>query len=482
MNPPFFPGWQDWLGPVGPQARALQSQSLHHLEQLFAPWLPPGALSQADEGPNSRERIFSVARTFWGFLWQILNPGSPCREVVRQIQALFALHGGRTVDGRTGAYCEARCRLPIETLAQVRQAAARHAETHGQRWWFGLTPKVLDGTAVSAPDTRANQKAYPQPGGQKPGCGFPVLKLVGVFSLATGVLLDYAKGNKHQHELTLLQELLESFRPGDVAVADRGFSCFALLAQLLLRGIGSVMRLHQARPADLRRGRRLGKQDRLLTWRKPAQKPWYVPAAVWRQLPDELPVRVLRFTLRVKGFRPKSVTLVTTLVDARTYPAEAIARLYARRWQIELWFRDLKTTMGLEVLRCQTPPMLHKELEMHFIAYNLIRCLQVEASQKHQTPLERLSFKGSVDAVRQFSGALAQARSKRQRQALLARLWEVIAHDAVPLRPGRREPRAVKRRPKPFAWLTAPRHTFKEIPHRSKNYGKNKTLKNKGLN
>ena len=478
----FFPAWDGWLRPSLPRRQPRPPQNLPHLEQLFAPFLPPGALSQTDAGPNSRARIYTVRRTFWGFLWQVLNPGSACREVVRQIQALFALHGGRAVEEGTGAYCEARRRLALETLQQVRRATATHAETHGRRWWHGLTPKVLDGTAVSAPDTKANQKAYPQPGGQKPGCGFPVLKLVGVFSLATGVLLDYAKGNKHQHELTLLQELLESFRPGDVAVADRGFSCFALIAQLLLRGVGAVMRLHQARPADLRRGQRLGKRDRLIAWRKPELRPWYVPAAVWRRLPAELPVRVLRFTLRVKGFRPKTVTLVTTLLDAQQYPAEAIAHLYARRWQIELWFRDLKTTMQMEVLRCKTPALLHKELEMHFIAYNLIRCLMVQAGQRHQAPLERLSFKGAVDAVRQFSGALAQARSSKKRQALLARLLEVIAHDEVTFRPGRREPRAIKRRPKPCAWLTAPRHTFKETAHRSKNYLKNRIRKNKGLN
>jgi hypothetical protein len=478
----FFPDWDGWLRPLGPRGRAVRQQSLHHLEQLFAPFLPPGALAQAAEGPNSRERIYTVRRTFWGFLWQVLNPGSACREVVRQIQALFALHTGGAVDEGTGGYCQARRRLPLETLEKVRQAAAAHAETHGQRWWHRLTPKVLDGCSVSLPDTKANQKDYPQPGGQKPGCGFPLLKLVGVFSLATGALLGYAKGNQHQHELALLEALLELFQPGDLALADRGFCSFVLVARLLLRGVGSVMRLHQARSADLRRGQRLGKRDRLMTWRKPVQKPWYVPAAAWRELPNELPVRVLRFTLRSKGFRPAAVTLVTTLVDAQTYSAEAIARLYARRWQIELWFRDLKTTMGMEVLRCQKPALMHKELEMYFIAYNLTRCLMVQACQKHRVPLERLSFKGSVDAARQFSGAIAQARSHKKQKELIARLLEVIAQDQVPERPGRREPRAVKRRPKPFPWLTAPRHKFKEIRHRNDYYLKNKPRKNKGLN
>jgi len=289
-------------------------------------------------------------------------------------------------------------------------------------------------------------------------------------------LLDYAKGNKHQHELSLLQKLLDQFKAGDLALADRGFSSYTLLGLLLRRGVHSLFRLHQARPSDLRQGKRLGKNDRLILWRKPWQRPRYLPKRVWNLIPKELSVRVVRFILEVPGFRAQSVTLVTTLLDPQAYPAEDLARLYARRWHIELWFRHIKTSMGMEVLRCQSPKMLHKELEMFFIAYNLIRCLMAEASAIYEVPMERLSFKGTVDSVRQFSVAIAQARSKKKERELVGELLRVIACDQLPERPGRREPRAVKRRPKPYPLLNKPRHQFKEIAHRNR-YWKNNPRK-----
>jgi len=246
---------------------------------------------------------------------------------------------------------------------------------------------------------------------------------------------------------------------------------------LWLKKVPALFRLHQARSGDLRRGKRLGKNDRLLVWKKP--KNWerrYLPLALWKRIAPELSVRVLRYTLRRAGFRTRSLTLVTTLVDAQLYPAEQLALLYAKRWQIELWFRDLKTSMGMEVLRCQSPKMIHKELEMYFIAYNLIRCLMIQASRAYEVDFQRLSFKGTVDSVRQFSVAIAQARSRKKQKELIDKLLQTIAADIVPERPGRREPRAVKRRPKPCAWLNKPRHKFKDSQHRNR-YWKNKPRK-----
>ena len=187
-------------------------------------------------------------------------------------------------------------------------------------------------------------------------------------------------------------------------------------------------------------------------------------------------MRVLRFQLVVPGFRPEAVTLVTTLVEAKAYPAEELARLYARRWRIELWFRDIKTSMGMERLSCQSPKLVHKELEMFLIAYNLIRALMVEAGALHEVSVERLSFKGTVDAARQYSVAIAQARSKKKQRELVRELLKVIAGDQVPDRPGRREPRAVKRRPKPYPLLNKPRRKFKDIAHRNR-YWKNNPRK-----
>ena len=479
LKTPFFPAWRSRLAAFGRRVQRVRQQSLLQLEQLFGELIPAWLLSQADEGPNSRERIFTLRRTFWGFLYQALNPGCPCREIVRQIQALFCLQNRRGVDDDNSAYCQARLRLPLETLQRIRQAVAARADQllpPAQALWHDLHPKVIDGTTVTLPDTPENQRAYPQSRSQKPGCGFPLLKIVGLFSLSSGVLLDYAKGNKHQHELALLLPLLDRFKPGDLAIADRGFSCFVLIALLLLRGVGSLFRLHQARRLDWRKGQRLGKNDRLFLWSKPSQKPRYLPQALWQLIPSALPVRRLRFQLKVRGFRPESVTLVTTLIDAQAYPAQEVAELYARRWTVELWFRDIKTSMGMERLRCQSPQMVQKELEIFFIAYNLVRALMAEAAALHEVPVDRISFKGTVDAARQYSIAIAQARSQKKQRELVAELLAILARDAVPDRPGRVEPRAVKRRPKPFPLLNRPRRRFKDISHRNR-YWKNNPRK-----
>lgn len=222
METPFFPAWRARLAAMGRRVHHLRQQSLCHLELLLRPFLPPGLLAQADEGPNSRERVFSLRRTFFGFLYQVLKPDTSCREIVRQIQALFALHDHGRVDENTSAYCQARKRLPLDMLQRLRVAVAAAGEKSAALW-HGLRPKVIDGTTVSLADTPKNQRAYPQSRSQKPGCGFPLMRLLGVFSLSTGVLLDYAKGNKHQHELRLLWRLLDQFKRGDLAVADRGF-------------------------------------------------------------------------------------------------------------------------------------------------------------------------------------------------------------------------------------------------------------------
>ena len=198
--------------------------------------------------------------------------------------------------------------------------------------------------------------------------------------------------------------------------------------------------------------------------------------ALWNRIAPELPVRILRCGLRRPGDRTRSLTLVTTLLDAQLYPAEQLALRYAKRWQIELWFRDSKTSMGMEVLRCPSPKMIRKELEMFFIAYKLIRCLMIQASQEYKVEVQRLSFKGTVDGVHPFSVAIAQARSRKKQKELIDKLLQTIAADLVPERPGRREPRAVKRRPKPCAWLTKPRHNFKDAQHRNR-YWKNKPKK-----
>ncbi len=234
------------------------------------------------------------------------------------------------------------------------------------------------------------------------------------------------------------------------------------------RGVDLVCRLHQTRKVDFRRGRRIGRDDALFTWKKGNVRPRYLTARQWEGVPAQITVRVLRLRIATRGFRTRRISLVTTLLDPKLYPAEALFELYRRRWRLELCLRDLKTTLGMERLRCLSPAMLAKELHAYLVAHNLIRCLMADAAGTHQVPLERLSFKGSVDSVRHFSSALAQARGRKKRCRLHRQLLSILADDEVPERPGRREPRAVKHRPKSYQLLTRPRHSFREIPHRTR--------------
>jgi len=288
LNTPFFPPWRSRLAAFGRRVQHVRQQSLTHLELLFAQRIPSWLLAQADEGANSRDRVYSVRRTFWGFLYQVLNPSCPCREIVRQIQALFCLDNRGSVDEGTSAYCQARLRLALDTLQRLRHAVGARADrllAEGQQLWHGLRPKVIDATTVTMPDTPKNQRAYPQSRAQKPGCGFPLMRILGIFSLSSGVLLDYQKGNKHQSELALLYKLLDHFKPRDLVIADRGFCNFVLIAVLLWRGVGCLFRLHQSRHIDWRKGKRLGKHDRLFTWTRPPKKPRYLPNGLWKLIP-----------------------------------------------------------------------------------------------------------------------------------------------------------------------------------------------------
>jgi hypothetical protein len=413
----------------------------------------------------------------------MLQPRTACREVVRQVQAQARLHGWGTVDECPSAYIQARQRLPQECLEQVLAATARAAEQRAgsDSRLQGRPVKVVDGSSVQLPDTPANQKAYPQPSGQKPGCGFPVMKLAVLFSLASGALLAVVMGNLHGHDLRLLRQLWASLKAGDILLGDRAYGDYVTLAGLPPQGVDVVARLHQARKVDFRRARRLGHHDGVFVWRKSFQQSSILTPAEWAALPAEIQVRIIRFTAACRGFRSQRITLVTTLLDAEKYPVAELIALYARRWRLELTLRDLKTTLGLEQLRCQSPAMVRKELLAGLIAHNLIRCLMAEAAQVHAAELERLSFKGTVDALRQFSAALAQARTRKMKGALWQDLLQALARDQVPLRPHRNEPRAVKRRPKPYPLLNRPRQKFVELPHRNKRW-KGGPIKYRDLN
>ena len=470
MITPLFPAWRARLAALGQRSvRHFRQATLEQLSRQLADLIPGHLLARAEEGPNSRDRIYSLRLTCECFLWQMLNRQTSCREVVRQVQAQFRLHGGGAVEEGPSAYIQARQRLSQECLEQVLAATAW--ATDQRAGWAtrlqGRPVKVVDGSSVQLPDTRANQKAYPQPSGQKPGCGFPVMKLAVLFSLASGALLDVVLGNLHSHDLRLLRQLWEQLKAGDILLGDRAYGDYVTLAGLPQQGVDVVARLHQNRKVAFRKARKLGHDDGVFVWHKGGQQSSILTSKQWAALPAEIEVRIVRFTAVCRGFRSQRIMLVTTLLDAEKYPVAELIALYARRWRLELCLRDVKTTLGLEKLRCQSPAMVRKELLAGLIAHNLIRCVMAEAAAVQRAELERLSFKGTVDALRQYSAALAQARTRKMKRALWQDLLRALARDLVPFRPERTEPRAIKRRPKPYPLLNRPRRQFVELPHRN---------------
>jgi hypothetical protein len=413
----------------------------------------------------------------------MLKPGTPCREVVRQVQALLRLHGRGLIEGNDSAYVQARQRLPRERLGKALSATAQVADRRaGQGGRINGRPVIVaDGSSTQLADTRQNQKRYPQPSTQKPGCGFPVMKFVAFMSLTSGAVLHVALGSLHCHDLRRLRALWDQLKAGAILLGDRAYGEYTTLAGLLQQGVDVVARLHHARKVDFRKARRLGKKDGLFVWTKGCQQSEILSASQWALLPGEITGRILRFTTTIRGFRSRRVTRVTPLLDPTLYPAQELIALYARRWRLELCLRDLKTTMGMERLRCKSPEMAEKELLAYLVAHNLIRCVMAEAVARYSVDLERVSFKGSVDALRQYSDAIGKARNRKMRLQLWEDLLLNLARDLVRYRPNRSEPRAVKRRPKPYPLLNQPRRRFVEISHRSR-YWKGRPRNYRSLN
>jgi len=473
---PFFQAFGPLLFGRRAGSSAEFSKRLNSLEELYAVFgdlLPETALMPASQGPNSRQRSLPASVTFWAFVSQVLNPGSSCREVVRKVEAWWRWQHLRSCPGvSASAYCQARSRLDLEMLRLIRRHLSFQMERNvleSERWLGGRPVKIVDGTMLSMPDTADNQQLWPQSGEQKEGCGFPLMKLVALFSLSSGALLEEATGNKHVHESRLFEQLWDRLEKGDVLLEDRGFCSYGAMAALSGRGVDTVARLHQARNGDMRQGKALGPGDRLVTWHKPIQPPRDCDEEQWKALPATLCVRLVRLVVEAPGFRTRTVLLATTLVDPVKYPAEEIRRLYGERWNVELHFAQLKTTLSLDVLRCQSPEMIRKELQIHLIAYNLVRSLMQRASHIHHKPLDRISFKGSLDTVRHWAAVIhASADQQRKQTELINRMLALIAGDLVQERPNRSEPRAKKRRPKNYHLLTKPRNQMGNVPRRNR--------------
>ncbi|MCF6196447.1 MAG: IS4 family transposase [Emcibacter sp.] len=385
----------------------LKRKTFNQLGECFHKFIPNKFLRPPKSGALSRRRIFSKENTFWAFMSQVLDADGGCREVVRKLQAFAALKSLPMPSSSTAAYCKARQKLDTPGLEAIFKHTARHLQ---QRSEGGPIKDrrviVVDGTGLTMPDTASNQNLWPQQGNQKPGCGFPQISVCACFCLQTGALLSYETGNKKSHELPMLRKQWQTFKPGDIFLGDRGFSSYFDVSNFKDRGVDSVIGLSRRPPVPAAKAikildKNLGANDLLITWSKPVRgKAASYSQAGWEKLPEELFLRQIKVTIANPGFRVQKFYIITTLLDAEAYPAHILADLYFQRWDVELFFRDIKTTMGMDVLRCKSPDMVKKEILMTFIAYNCIRHLMHEAAEKNDKGVRNLSFKGCLQALR----------------------------------------------------------------------------------
>lgn len=412
-----------------------------------------------------RESFWNPTTTLLAFLLQVLSAEKTLRAAVADLLSQLAALGREDLpSGDPTAYCQARQRLPIEVpiamlghIVEQIKPLPRNTVT-----WLGRRVWIADGTTVSMPDEPELQKAFPQPSAQKPGCGFPVARLLVLFCWATGAIVDVVIGSLHAAELPLFRKLWHHFQAGDVILCDRAYCAYVDMVRLLQQGVFCVFRMHHRRKEDFRTGKRLGKDDQLVTWERPKQ--WLESMGIRReefvQLPETLTVRMVRITGTPKGFRSRTVVVVTTLLDPVETPADQVRALYRDRWLAELNLRSVKVHLGMDVLRGQSVDVVTKEIVMHLVVYNLIRLLMWHAAREHDRPLHRLSFTGTLHRLRDMLPSMLRAARQAERLRLTARLLKWIADDQIPDRPDRLEPRRKKRRPKEYSLLTQPRRWY----------------------
>jgi Transposase DDE domain len=450
------------------QARFLRRQFLQDGDLPFTTVLTEDVIADALATVGGwLDRIFSPLVTLWVFLGQVLSADHSCRAAVARLNAHRVARGLKPCSPQTGAYCQARKRLPEAFFASVALRTGRALDAAvDEGWlWKGRRVYVYDGSSVTMPDTPANQAEYPQPVAQKPGLGFPLARIGAVFSLACGAVVGLGTcryAGKGQSDLGVLRTLLDLFRPGDVVLGDRLMCAWTEMVMLKQRGVDCVCRLTSHRKADFRRGRRLGAGDHVVEWPKP-QKPRTIDREAYAALPASLTVRECRIRVGQPGFRTRVLVVATTLLEAKEYAKDDLAQLYLARWNAELDLKSLKQTLQMDVLRCKTPELVRKELWAHVLAYNLIRAIAAQAATRHRVEPRSISFKAVAQALEAFQPAMALRgeRDAAVRRELCQWLLDAVGSHRVGDRPDRYEPRRRKRRPKPYDRLMKPRHEAK---------------------
>jgi hypothetical protein len=362
----------------------------------------------------------------------------------------------------TGAYCQARQRLPEKLLQQLFTKVAQGLQDKVTRecLWCGRHVKVIDGSTVSMPDTHFNQQAYPQPSTQAPGCGFPIAKIGVLFSLSTGAAIALVIDVLNTHDTKLARRLYEFMNPDDVLLGDRAFCSYADLAFLKKRQADAVFRKHQGRKQELRHGKIVGSHDKQVVWHKPETCPKGLTKEEFATLPLTLTVREVHYYVAIPGFRTQQVSLITTLLETKAYSTLELVKLYGFRWDVELDLKHLKTTLGMDILRSKTPAMVRKEIYVYLLAYNLLRTLMWEAGTTYGVLPLRLSMHRTRQHLDNFISQLLATSGNKRRQ-IYRILLAMIVYKPVPERPGRSEPRVRKRRPKAYPLMQQPRNVLR---------------------
>ena len=403
-----------------------------------------------------RERQFPPTETLSMFLAQAMSRDRSCQKVVNDAAIKRAVSGLPPCSTSTGGYCQARQRLTkemVETL--TRYTGELMSSQEPDRWhWHGKRVFLVDGTAVTLADTEANQKMYPQQAAQKPGIGFPIARIVGIISLSNGALLNAAMGGfrgKGSGEQSLLRTMLCTFTEGDLVMGDALFGDYFMIASLMNNGVDVLFEQHGGRKQviDFRKGQHLGPKDHLVQLKKPKCKPGWMVQSQYDSAPESITIREIQVNGKI---------LITTLLSSKTYSKNELGALYKQRWQVEVDLRSIKTTLGMETLSCKTPEMVIKEMWVYFLAYNLIRLLMAQSALLADVIPRQLSFTNTVQLWQAWSRQAQTCSTMLD----VGPLFALIAQKTVGNRPGRIEPRAVKRRPKPCPLLMEPREKARE--------------------
>lgn len=457
---PFYPPTSSTSSFQAVLAPFLQGEGLPLAEVLTAQDIQQACAAEGVCFGRAARSIFTPAVVLWTFLSQVLSKDKSCRAaVLRILVVLVALERGScSLD--TAAYCRARAKMPVALLRRLTLQVGQQLESAVPACWLwkGHHVYLADGTTCSMPDTPENQEAYPQAPAQKRGLGNPLLRMVVLLSLATGALQGLAYGRyegKETGEPALFRTLLEQIPQGSIILADRCYCSYFLIALLQQSGVEVVFRIHQRRKYDFRRGRRLGAGDHLVNWHKPKRPEWMDPE-VYAALPETLTIREMRIQVQRPGYRVRELVAATTLHDANRYRKEEIMDLYHERWHVELDIRSIKVSLGMESLRCLTPSMVEKELWAYWLGYNLVRKASCQAALEQGVHPRQISFTATKQALVESWNEMTLGNS-RQRLTLGQALLRALGTEKVGDRPGRCEPRAVKRRPKPQRLLTKPR-------------------------